>query len=174
MRIVRTTPPVLKALRIGISAKALIWGERSIRSSTRKGFSWGNHEWCFYCWKKRGGRRPHQFPWARTNVPGRVGRSRKVNPQSMVHLDREEPVPKTGRGGPCSNSSPGSGAKKRARSVSAGFGVRRLIAGQQNRAEGLSLMELDPPYCGRDRRAVLKSSPGDEGPERLPAQEAAA
>jgi len=46
----------------------------------------GNHEWCFYGWKKGAA---HKF-YGPTNAPD-VWQIKKVNPQSMVHLT-EKPV----------------------------------------------------------------------------------
>jgi DNA modification methylase len=124
-------PPVLKACELYF-AQAIIWVKEH-PVLTRKDFM-GNHEWCFYGWRKGAG---HQF-FGPNNATD-VWSIKKVNPQSMVHLT-EKPVELAGRALSYS-SKPGENVLD----LFGGSGST-LIACEQSGRQGF-LMELDQLYC---------------------------
>ena len=79
-------PPVLKAVGLYFS-QAIIW-DKQHPVLTRKDYM-GAHEWCFYTWREGAA---HVF--LGPNNATDLWHVKKVNPQSMVHSDRE-----TGRAG---------------------------------------------------------------------------
>ncbi|MHC4138079.1 MAG: DNA methyltransferase [Planctomycetota bacterium] len=124
-------PPVLKALDLYFS-QAIIWiKEHPVL--TRKDFM-GNHEWCFYGWRKGAG---HQF-FGPPNVAD-VWSVKKVNPQAMVHLT-EKPVELAVRAMEYSSR-----AGENVLDLFGGSGST-LIAAEQTGRKAF-LMEVDPAYC---------------------------
>ena len=113
-------------------SQAIIWVKEH-PVLTRKDFM-GNHEWCFYGWKKGAA---HWFNPEITNATD-VWSVKKINPQSMVHLT-EKPVELAVRAMTYS-SRPGD-------NVLDPFGGSgsTLIAAEQTGRRAL-LMEIDPPY----------------------------
>jgi len=124
-------PPVLKACELYFS-QAIIWVKEH-PVLTRKDFM-GNHEWCFYGWKKGAAHRFYGPP----NVPD-VWSVKKVNPQSMVHLT-EKPVELATRAMEYSS--------KRGENVLDLFGGSgSTLIGAEQLERRAFLMEIDPAYC---------------------------
>ena len=124
-------PPALEACGLYFS-QAIIW-HKLHPVLTRKDFM-GDHEWCFYGWKKGAA---HVFVGP-NNVPD-VWPIKKVNPQSMVHLT-EKPAELGARAMQYS-SNPG----ERVLDLFGGSGST-LIAAEQTGRRAL-LMEIDCAYC---------------------------
>jgi DNA modification methylase len=124
-------PPVLKALDLYFS-QAIIWVKEH-PVLTRKDFM-GNHEWCFYGWRKGAG---HQF-FGPPNVAD-VWSVKKVNPTQMVHLT-EKPVELAVRAMEYSS--------KRGENVLDLFGGSgSTLIGAEQTGRKAFLMEIDPAYC---------------------------
>ncbi len=124
-------PPVLKAKELYFS-QAIIWVKEH-PVLTRKDFM-GNHEWCFYGWRKGAA---HVF--LGPNNATDVWSIKKVNPQSMVHLT-EKPVELAVRAMQYSSR-----AGENVLDLFGGSGST-LIAAEQTQRKAF-LMELDPLYC---------------------------
>jgi DNA modification methylase len=124
-------PPVLEACELYFS-QAIIWVKEH-PVLTRKDFM-GNHEWCFYGWRRGAG---HKF-FGPPNVPD-VWSVKKVNPTKMVHLT-EKPVELAVRAVEYSS--------RRGENVLDLFGGSgsTLIAAEQTGRRAF-LMEIDPLYC---------------------------
>ena len=124
-------PPVLKACDLYFS-QAIIWVKEH-PVLTRKDFM-GNHEWCFYGWRRGAG---HHF-LGPPNVPD-VWSVKKVNPTKMVHLT-EKPVELAVRAMEYSS--------RRGENVIDLFGGSgsTMIAAEQTERRAF-LMEIDPLYC---------------------------
>ena len=124
-------PPVLRACDLYFS-QALIWVKEH-PVLTRKDFM-GNHEWCFYGWRKGAG---HRF-FGPPNIPD-VWSVKKVNPAQMIHLT-EKPVELARRALEYSS--------RRGEHVLDLFGGSgsTLIAAEQTGRRAF-LMEIDAPYC---------------------------
>ncbi|HVY62849.1 MAG TPA: DNA modification methylase [Planctomycetota bacterium] len=124
-------PPALKECELYFS-QAIIW-VKGHPVLTRKDFM-GNHEWCFYGWKKGAG---HSF-YGPNNATD-VWEVKKVNPQSMVHLT-EKPVELATRAIEYSS--------KRGENVLDLFGGSgSTLIGAEQTGRHAFLMELDPLYC---------------------------
>jgi DNA modification methylase len=124
-------PPFLKKHQLYFS-QAIIWVKEH-PVLTRKDFM-GNHEWCFYGWKKGAG---HKY-FGPNNATD-VWSIKKVNPQSMVHLT-EKPVELAARAIKYS-SLPG----EHVLDLFGGSGSTLIAAHQTGRKA--FLLELDPLYC---------------------------
>ncbi len=124
-------PPVLKANGLYFS-QAIIWVKEH-PVLTRKDFM-GNHEWCFYGWRKGAG---HKFFGPNNAVD--VWPIKKINPQSMVHLT-EKPVELAIRAMEYSSK-----PRENVLDLFGGSGST-LIAAEQSGRKAF-LMELDSPYC---------------------------
>jgi len=124
-------PPVLKACELYFS-QAIIWVKEH-PVLTRKDFM-GNHEWCFYGWRKGAA---HRF-CGPPNVTD-VWSIKKINPTKMVHLT-EKPVELATRAMEYSS--------KRGENVLDLFGGSgsTLIGAEQTERRAF-LMEIDPLYC---------------------------
>jgi DNA modification methylase len=124
-------PPALEASELYMS-QCLIWvkGHPVI---TRKDFM-GNHEWCFYGWRK-GASHEYFGPNNATDV----WEVKKVNPQSMIHLT-EKPVELAVRAIQYSSRT-----GENVLDLFGGSGST-LIAAEQTKRHAF-LMELDPLYC---------------------------
>ena len=146
-------PPVLRACELYFS-QAVIWVKEH-PVLTRKDFM-GNHEWCFYGWKKGAG---HDF-FGPNNATD-VWSIKKVNPQSMVHLT-EKPVELATRAIEYSS--------KRGEHVIDLFGGSgSTLIGAEKTGRRAFLMEIDPLYCDvivrrwegfAGRRATREPAPG--------------
>jgi len=124
-------PPALKATDLYFS-QTIIWiKEHPVL--TRKDFM-GNHEWCFYGWKKGAA---HRF-FGPKNVYD-TWLVKKINPQSMIHLT-EKPVELASRAIEYSS--------KKGENILDLFGGSgsTLIGCEQSRRHAY-LMEMDPLYC---------------------------
>lgn len=138
-------PPALEAAGL-FFAQSIIWHKQH-PVLTRKDFM-GDHEWCFYGWKKGAA---HWFNPRITNLPDvwdvqpelanptDFWSVRKVNPRRMVHLT-EKPVELARRAMRCSTR-PGAMVLD----LFGGSGSTLIAAEQMGRRA--CLMELDPPYC---------------------------
>ena len=124
-------PPAMKACELYFS-QAIIW-HKLHPVLTRKDFM-GDHEWCFYGWKKGAG---HKF-YGDNNVPD-VWPIKKVNPQSMVHLT-EKPVELAVRAMQYSSR-----PEENVLDLFGGSGSTLIAAEQTDRHA--FLMEIDPAYC---------------------------
>ncbi len=131
MDLVKGLEPVLKAVDLYFS-QAIIWVKEH-PVLTRKDFM-GNHEWCFYGWKKGGA---HKWYGPANAVD--VWPVKKISPQKMVHLT-EKPVELAVRAIQYSSQM--------------GDNVLDLFGGSGSTLIGCEqtgrkafLMELDPPYC---------------------------
>ncbi len=124
-------PPVLKACELYFS-QAIIWVKEH-PVLTRKDFM-GNHEWCFYGWRKGAA---HVF--VGPNNATDVWSVKKINPQSMVHLT-EKPVELALRAMQYSSR-----AGENVLDLFGGSGST-LIAAEQTGHRAF-LMELDLLYC---------------------------
>ncbi len=134
-------PNALKACELYFS-QMIIWVKEH-PVLTRKDFM-GNHEWCFYGWKKGQG---HKF-FGPNNATD-VWSVKKVNPQSMVHLT-EKPVELAIRAVTYSSLK-----GENVLDLFGGSGST-LVACEQT-ARKAFLMEIDPPYCDviRKRYEIL-------------------
>jgi DNA modification methylase len=94
----------------------------------------GNHEWCFYGWKKPGAHR-----WFGPNNATDVWSVKKINPNKMIHLT-EKPV-ELATLAIAYSSNPGENVLD----LFGGSGST-LIGCEQTERHGY-LMELDPAYC---------------------------
>ncbi|MHC4165166.1 MAG: DNA-methyltransferase, partial [Planctomycetota bacterium] len=123
-------PPALQASDLYFS-QSIIWVKEH-PVLTRKDFM-GNHEWCFYGWRKGAA---HVFVGP-NNAPD-VWSVKKVSPQRMVHLT-EKPVELAVRALEYSS--------RRGENVLDLFGGSgsTLIAAEQTSRRAF-LMEIDPPY----------------------------
>jgi len=124
-------PPAMKACELYFS-QAIIW-HKMHPVLTRKDFM-GDHEWCFYGWKKGAG---HKF-FGPNNVPD-VWPIKKVNPNKMVHLT-EKPVELAVRAIQYSSHE-----GENVLDLFGGSGST-LIACEQTDRHAF-LMEIDPAYC---------------------------
>jgi DNA modification methylase len=113
-------------------SQAIIWVKEH-PVLTRKDFM-GNHEWCFYGWRK-GAAHVYLGPNNATDVWS----IKKVNPQSMVHLT-EKPVELAVRAMQYSSRS-----GENVLDLFGGSGSTLIGAEQTGRKA--FLMELDAPYC---------------------------
>jgi DNA modification methylase len=124
-------PPVLRDCELYFS-QSLIWVKEH-PVLTRKDFM-GNHEWCFYGWRKGAG---HEF-LGPNNVTD-VWSVKKVNPQSMIHLT-EKPVELATRAIEFSS--------RRGENILDLFGGSgSTLIGAEKMGRHAFLMELDPLYC---------------------------
>jgi DNA modification methylase len=124
-------PPAMEACGLYFS-QAIIWS-KGWPVLSRKDFM-GNHEWCFYGWRKGAA---HQF-YGPNNATD-VWEVKKVNPQSMQHLT-EKPCELATRAMEFS-SKPGENVLD----LFGGSGSTLIAAEQTGRRA--FLMELDPLYC---------------------------
>jgi len=115
-------------------SQAIIWVKEH-PVLTRKDFM-GNHEWCFYGWRKGGHR--HYFDPEIKNATD-VWPVKKVNPQSMVHLT-EKPVELAVRAITYS-SKPGENV------LDLFGGSGSTLIGAEKTGRRAFLMEIDPLYC---------------------------
>ena len=95
----------------------------------------GNHEWCFYGWRKGAA---HWFTPEINNATD-VWSVKKINPNAMVHLT-EKPVELAVRALTYSSK-----AGQKVLDLFGGAGGT-LIAAEKLRRRA-RLMEIDPPYC---------------------------
>jgi len=131
-RNVANYPAALEAAELYFS-QAIIW-VKEWPVLTRKDFM-GNHEWCFYGWKKGAA---HYFNPNIANAPD-VWRVKKVNPMSMIHLT-EKPVELAER---AINYS--SRRDENVLDLFGGSGSTLIAAERMHRRA--FLMEIDPSYC---------------------------
>lgn len=125
-------PPALKANDLYFS-QAIIWVKEH-PVLTRKDFM-GNHEWCFYGWRKGAA---HYFNPKIHNATD-VWSVKKVNPQSMIHLT-EKPIELAVRAMEYSS--------KRGENVLDLFGGSgSTLMGAEQIGRRSFLMEIDPAYC---------------------------
>ena len=113
-------------------SQAIIWVKHH-PVLTRKDFM-GDHEWCFYGWKKGAGHR-----WFGPNNERDVWEVKKVNPTSMVHLT-EKPVELAERA--MQNSS-----QKGDRVVDFFGGSGSTLMAGERIGRSCLLIEKDAPYC---------------------------
>ncbi len=125
-------PSALEAADLYFS-QAIIWVKQH-PVMTRKDFM-GDHEWCFYGWKKGAA---HYFHPAIHNATD-VWTVKKVSPQKMIHLT-EKPVELAVRAMEYSS--------RRGENVLDLFGGSgSTLIGAQQKERKAFLMELDPLYC---------------------------
>jgi DNA modification methylase len=124
-------PPALKECELYFS-QSIIWVKEH-PVLTRKDFM-GNHEWCFYGWKKGKAHR-----WYGPNNATDVWSVKKINPQSMVHLT-EKPVELAQRALEYSS-------KKGENVLDLFGGSGSTLMACETMGRNAYLMELDPAYC---------------------------